>query len=62
MPVRTDKGFTGDKSRKVSLFRACEEVGVNLVTLRTAESGKLKDIPVPSWVGDGLEPGIPRLL
>lgn len=38
-PVRTAKGYTGDPKTKVSLMRACEEVGVNVVTLRSAESG-----------------------
>jgi hypothetical protein len=43
-------------------MKACEEVGVNVVTTRSAESGNLRDVPLPSQIGDGLHPGIPRLL
>jgi hypothetical protein len=62
MPVPTEQGFDGDTTRTVNLLKACEELGVNLLTTRTAESGEQRDIPLPSEVGDGLKPGIPRLL
>ena len=35
-PVPTSDGFTGDPEHTVSLIQACEEVGVNLVTTRSA--------------------------
>lgn len=61
-PVATEDGFTGEQNHTVNLLKACEELGVNMITVRSAESGQQKDIPLPNKIGDGLRPGVPRIL
>jgi hypothetical protein len=60
-PVLTDEGFKGSAER-VSLMKACEEVGVNMVTVRSAESGNLRSLQLPDKIGQDLQDGVPRIL
>ena len=62
MPVVSKDGFKGDPENTVSILKACEEIGVNLLTTRSLLSGDLSNVPLPFSVGEGLRRGVPRIL
>jgi hypothetical protein len=62
MPIVKHDQFTCDEAKTCSVLKACEELGVNLLTARSVHSGKLKDLPYKYSVGNGLRGSVPRML
>ena len=60
-PIPTHDGFSSSDENKVTILKACEELGLNLLTTRSIESGKLNQLPLPYSVGQ-LKGSVPRTL
>ena len=46
-------GFKGS-DKTVTVLKAYEELGLNLLTTRSIESGELSRLPLPYSIGDGI--------